>query len=94
MPQRVVDVWWAYYQCEPFGREWEQSASIMSMLYQHTAMTAATRGIKCEPAGVLDFMPSDSVPWEKRKKRRKRVGITDGKMQHLMIKQSFGFFGA
>lgn len=89
MPQRVLDIWWAYYQCEPFGRQWEQAASLMSVMSQNTSMLAATKGSKLKPFGVVDFMPSDSVPWMKRQKAKS--GARDGKLQTLYIKQAFGF---
>lgn len=86
----MLDLWWAYYQCEPFGRQWEQAASLMSVMSQNTSMLAATKGSKLKPFGVVDFMPGDSVPWEKRQKI-KRGGVTDGKLQQTFIKQAFGF---
>jgi hypothetical protein len=53
-------------------------------------MIAATHGVKSEPVGVLDFMPSDSLPWMKRH-RRKPKGVTGGAGQAAVIKQAFGF---
>jgi hypothetical protein len=86
----VLEVWWAYYQCEPFGSHWEQTASIAAMVSANTTMLAATRGIKCEASSVLDFLPSDSMPWEKRRRRKKR-GLRKPIEQSLAIKQAFGF---
>ena len=86
----VFDTWWAYYQCEPFGKHWEQAASIASTVSAVSAMVAATHGTKAESVGVLDFMPGDSLSWIKRK-RRKRKGITSGLAQSMIIKQAFGF---
>ena len=51
---------------------------------------AATRGIKCEASSVLDFLPGDSMPWEKRK-RSKKSGLRKPIEQTLAIKQAFGF---
>jgi hypothetical protein len=53
-------------------------------------MLAATRGIKCHASSVLDFMPGDSMTWEKRK-RSKRSGLRKPIEQTLAIKQAFGF---
>jgi hypothetical protein len=55
-----------------------------------SSMIAATHGVKSEPVGVLDFMPSDSLPWMKRH-RRKPNGVTGGAGQAAVIKQAFGF---
>jgi len=53
-------------------------------------MIAATKGIKTESFGVIDFMPSDAMKWIKRS-RRKRRGITGAKAQTPIIQRSFGF---
>jgi hypothetical protein len=53
-------------------------------------MIAATHGVKSEVVEVLDFMPSDSLPWMKRRKRKAK-GITGGPGQAAIIKQAFGF---
>ncbi len=53
-------------------------------------MLAATRGSKLEATPVIDFMPSDSLRWEKRKRKRKR-GITSPTGQSAVIKHAFGF---
>ena len=86
----VFETWWAYYQCEPFGKHWEQVASIASTVSAVSAMVAATHGTKAESVGVLDFMPGDSLSWIKRK-RAKRKGVTSGLAQAMIIKQAFGF---
>jgi hypothetical protein len=87
----VLDIWWAYYQCEPFGSHWEQTASIAAMVSANTTMLAASRGVKCESASVLDFLPGDSMPWEKRKKRQKKKGLRKPQEQIFAIKNAFGF---
>jgi hypothetical protein len=85
-------VWWAYYQCEPFGSHWEQTASVAAMVSANTAMLAATRGAKIDAVGVLDLLPSDSMPWAKRKKRKhKKKGLTKPIEQVFAIKNAFGF---
>jgi hypothetical protein len=86
----VFDLWWAYYQCEPFGSHWEQTANLASMIHANTAMMAATHGVKSELFGVIDFMPRDSMDWVKRKKR-KRTGIHSPTAQRPLILQAFGF---
>jgi hypothetical protein len=91
IPERVLDIWWAYYQCEPFGSHWEQTASIAAMVSANTTMLAATRGVECESASVLDFLPGDSMPWEKRKKRQKKKGLRKPQEQIFAIKNAFGF---
>lgn len=53
-------------------------------------MLAATRGVKSEAIGVVDFMPRDSVPWMKRE-RRKKKGITTPEGQAAILKHAFGF---
>jgi hypothetical protein len=83
-------VWWAYYQCEPFGSHWEQTASVAAMVSANTAMLAATRGAKIDAVSVLDLLPSDSMPWVKRTKRKAK-GIRGGAGQAAVIKQAFGF---
>jgi hypothetical protein len=88
--ERTFQVWWAYYQCEPFGSHWEQAASVMSVVHANSAMLAATRGAKMEPLSVLDFMPSDSMKWQKRKKL-KSSGIKHPKIQAEILKKAFGF---
>lgn len=88
--ERVLSVWWAYYQCEPFGSHWEQSASLASVIHANTAMMAATHGAKMEPLSVIDFMPQDSMNWKKRTKLS-RGGIRHPKVQEQIIKQAFGF---
>lgn len=86
----MFDVWWAYYQCEPFGSHWEQFASVSAMIHSNTVMMAATRGAKVDPLSVVDFMPSDSMKWQKRTKRSSR-GIKHPKAQAEILKRSFGF---
>lgn len=86
----VFDTWWAYYQCEPFGKHWEQVASIASTVSAVSAMVAATHGTKAESVGVLDFMPGDSLSWIERK-RHKAKGITSGAGQAAVIRHAFGF---
>jgi hypothetical protein len=86
----VFDLWWAYYQCEPFGSHWEQTANLASVIHANTAMMAATRGAKTEMFGVIDFMPRDSMTWQKRTKTKSR-GIKNPKVQAQILKQSFGF---
>jgi hypothetical protein len=90
IPERVFDVWWSYYQCEPFGSHWERTASLATLISANTSLLAATRGVKTEPFGVLDFMPSDSLTWQKRKQRMAR-GIRSPQAQAAIIKQTFGF---
>jgi hypothetical protein len=87
---RVFDLWWAYYQCEPFGSHWEQTANLASMMHANTAMLAASRGVKTETFGVIDFMPRDSMKWQKRTKV-KTGGIKNKQVQSQIIKQAFGF---
>jgi hypothetical protein len=89
----VFDVWHAYDQVEPFGREWEQTASICSMLSTLTALLSACHGGEAKSFGVVDFMPADSVSWlrKKRPKARKPKGVTNPKLQELAIKRAFGF---
>jgi hypothetical protein len=53
-------------------------------------MMAATHGVKSEVVEVLDFMPSDSLTWMKRRKRKSK-GVTGGAGQAAIIKQAFGF---
>jgi hypothetical protein len=92
VPQRVYDFWRAYYQCEPFGSEWEQTASVCSMISANTAMLAACHGSKTKSFGVVDFMPADSVSWLRGgRQESQRTGITDPKLQAAFLKQAFGF---
>ena len=86
----MFEVWWAYYQCEPFGSHWEQVASMCSMIHSANTMTAASRGVKMEPLSVVDFMPSDSMKWKKRTRLGSR-GIKHPKAQAEIIKRAFGF---
>jgi len=86
----VFDIWWSYYQCEPFGSQWEQTASLATVIHGNTAMLAATKGIKTDAFGVIDFMPSDSMKWIKRTKRRRRA-ITRSQAQTPIIMKAFGF---
>lgn len=88
--ERTFDVWWAYYQCEPFGSHWEQTASLAAVVHANTAMMAATRGVKLEPMKVVDFVPSDSMRWMKRT-RSKAGGIRHPKTQKQILKRAFGF---
>jgi hypothetical protein len=83
-------LWWAYYQFEPFGSHWEQVASIAATIHAGTSLTAASRGVKMEPLGVIDFMPSDSMKWQKRTKLKSR-GIKHPKAQAEILKRAFGF---
>jgi hypothetical protein len=53
-------------------------------------MLAATRGVKMEPMSVIDFMPSDSMKWQKRTNIRAR-GIKHPKAQSDILKRAFGF---
>jgi hypothetical protein len=86
----VFELWWSYYQCEPFGSHWEQTANLASMIHANTAMMAASRGVKSEAFSVVDFMPRDSMTWQKRTKIRSR-GIKNPKVQSQILKQAFGF---
>ena len=86
----MFDVWWAYYQCEPFGLHWAQTASMSAVIHANTAMMAATRGAKMEPMSVIDFMPSDSLKWQKRT-RLSSKGIKHPVAQAAVIKRAFGF---
>lgn len=86
---RVFNVWWAYYQCEPFGSHWEQTASLAAVVHANTAMLAATRGVKLEPMSVVDFVPSDSMKWHKR--TRTKAGVSHPKVQSEILKRAFGF---
>jgi hypothetical protein len=86
----VLELWWAYYQCEPFGSHWEQTANLASVIHSNTCMMAATHGIKAESFGVIDFMPRDAMRWVKRKKKY-RSGITQPAAQRPIILQAFGF---
>jgi len=92
IPQRVFDIWYAYYQCEPFGSHWEQTATIAAMLSFNNTLTAAASGSKLPAASVLHFMPSDAVPWRKRKRITTAAeGITDAKQQQMYLFRKFGF---
>ena len=62
----------------------------MSVVHANSAMLAATRGIKLETLSVLDFLPSDSMKWQKRKKL-KSSAIKHPKIQADIIKKAFGF---
>jgi hypothetical protein len=53
-------------------------------------MMAATRGAKMESLSVIDFMPADSMRWQKRTKLRVR-GISHPKAQTDILKRAFGF---
>jgi hypothetical protein len=86
----VLELWWAYYQCEPFGSHWEQSASISATLHANTSMMAAAHGVKMEPLKVVDFMPGDSMQWSKRSRLGSR-GIKHPKAQAEILKRAFGF---
>jgi hypothetical protein len=86
----VFELWWSYYQCEPFGCHWEQTANLAAMIHANTAMLAASRGVKSEAFSVVDFMPRDSMTWQKRTKIRSR-GIKNPKVQSQILKQAFGF---
>lgn len=74
----------------PFGSHWEQTASLATVIHGNTAMLAATRGIKTDAFGVVDFMPADSMRWVKRSKQKSR-GITSSKAQTPILLRSFGF---
>lgn len=87
----MFDLWYAYWQVEPFGRQWEQTASILSMLSGAQSLQAATAGCKIETKGVVDFMPAGSVGWDRRRQAEKRKGTTDPRIQSMMLKQAFGF---
>jgi len=90
--QRTFDIWEAYYQIEPFGDEWNQTASMLSMISGLQSLTAASYGEKMKVVEPLDFMPGDSLSWKRRRKATpKRGGITDGKLQTTYILASFGF---
>jgi hypothetical protein len=86
----VFELWWSYYQCEPFGSHWEQTATLATMLQANTSMVAATHGVKTEQYGVIDFLPRDSMSWIKRTKRASK-GIKHPQAQSSIIKQAFGF---
>jgi hypothetical protein len=86
----VFEVWWAYYQCEPFGSHWEQTASLAAVVHANNAMLAATRGVKMEPLSVVDFVPSDAMKWHKRTKI-KSSGIKHPKAHAEILKKAFGF---
>jgi len=59
-------------------------------MHANTAMMAATRGVKMDTMSVVDFMPSDSMRWQKRSKLSKR-GIRHPKAQADILKRAFGF---
>lgn len=86
----MFDVWWAYYECEPFGSQWEQTASLAAMMHANTTMMAATHGVKSEAFGVIDFMPQDSLSWRKRKATGSGKK-THPKVQVEILKRAFGF---
>ena len=88
--ERTIAIWEAYYQIEPFGNQWQQTASLLSMLSVSQALQAATGGHKMKPLPPIDFMPHDSLGWAKRTKQKKR-GIADGHIQKTFILASFGF---
>ena len=90
MSDRVLDLWWSYYQCEPFGSHWEQTASLAATIHANSAMMAATHGVKMEPLSVVDFLPTDSMSWKKRTRLGSR-GIKHPKAQADIIKRAFGF---
>lgn len=83
-------MWWAYYQCEPFGSHWEQTANLAAMIHGNTMTMAAHHGVKMEPLSVVDFVPGDSMPWRKRTRLGKN-GIRHPKVQSQIIKRAFGF---
>lgn len=90
IPERVLEIWQAYYRCEPFGSHWEQTASVAAMISANMTLIAATRGVKTDSVGVIDFMPIDSMPWAKRSKHKSK-GLRNPIEQNLVIKQAFGF---
>jgi hypothetical protein len=53
-------------------------------------MMAAINGAKMEPLSVVDFMPRDSMRWQKRTKLKSR-GIKNPKAQTEILKKAFGF---
>jgi hypothetical protein len=86
----VFEVWWAYYQCEPFGSHWEQTATLAAIVHANNALMAATRGVKMEPMSVVDFVPRDAMTWHKRTKLASR-GVKHPKIQTQIIQRAFGF---
>lgn len=88
--ERVFETWWAYYQCEPFGSHWEQTASLASVMHANNAMLAATRGVEMKPMSVVDFIPGDAMTWHKRSKLAKR-GVRHPVVQTQIMKRAFGF---
>jgi hypothetical protein len=60
------------------------------MIHSNTVMMAATRGAKVDPLSVVDFMPSDSMKWQKRTKLKSR-GIKHPRAQADILKRAFGF---
>ena len=88
--ERTLELWWAYYQCEPFGSHWEQVASIAATIHSSNAIQAAAHGVKMQPLSVVDFLPSDSMKWKKRTQFSSR-GIKHPKAQSEIIKRAFGF---
>jgi len=59
-------------------------------MHGNSAMLAATKGVKIDAFGVIDFMPADSMKWVKRSKRRQRA-ITRSQAQTPIIMKAFGF---
>lgn len=90
--QRTFDLWQAYYQIEPFGNEWAQTASTLSMISGMQSLIASANGQKMKVVEPLDFMPPDSLGWRRKRKRdEQRGGISDGDLQKTYILASFGF---
>lgn len=89
VPEDVFDLWYAYYQVEPWGNEWEQTADTLAMQTNIIATIARSVGGKIEPKDSIEFMPFDSRRYERD--RVKPRGITDPKQQEMCLAINFGF---
>ncbi len=59
-PPSVLDWWIAYYNIEPFGNEWRQSAGIALEVAKLRNFAVASKGGNPVEVKLEHFLPSDS----------------------------------
>lgn len=60
MPAGTLEAWWQYYQCQPWGDDWERSSMVAAQLTNCIMAMGASFGRGSKP----EWLEQDAfVPW-------------------------------
>lgn len=85
----LIDYWLAYYQLEPFGGDWIQTAHISAEINHLADMYAKDNRRNHQRIKWTGFMPTDYEKPKKRKPQPKMMQLVTGEQGFAMMKGHF-----